>query len=293
MTVRQGPRLTNGTLPVPHGAHRASTGVIGELQPGHTAGHRQHVRAAAELQAAIDAERRHIARELHDTVSQTLHAAQRIAETLPALWASDPTRACAALDDLQRCVRGAVAEMRTLLTDLRPELVTGSPLHMSLIELASSFSLRSEAKLDVQLAAVPLLPPEVQIALYRIAQEALNNVARHARARQVVVQLEHRRCRGLAADIVGGIHLVIADDGIGFERDHVQRGRFGMMSIRERAEEIHAAVHVESYPGVGTTVTVVWSGERTDHDFGRPIKGSRVRARNTYDQITAGADPGS
>jgi signal transduction histidine kinase len=95
-----------------------------------------------------------------------------------------------------------------------------------------------------------LLPPAVQIALYRIAQESLNNVVKHARARHARVELEY--------EVGGGVHLRLADDGCGFDPGAVPVGHFGVGIMRERAAAIGAEFHLESLPSGGTAIEVQW-----------------------------------
>ena len=97
-------------------------------------------------------------------------------------------------------------------------------------------------------------PPEVAVALYRIAQEALNNVVKHAAAEQATVTLH-----GSAGDDRDGLELTVADDGCGFDVDDVRSGRLGLGIMAERAESIGARLEVRSAPGQGTVVRVVWS----------------------------------
>ena len=108
---------------------------------------------------------------------------------------------------------------------------------------------RAQVPVDFELRGTCALPPEVQIALYRIAQEALNNVVKHADARAVRVRLA---CEAEA------VELEVADDGRGFDVETAAPDSFGQAIMRERAAEIGAALQVRSAVGTGTTVTVVW-----------------------------------
>jgi two-component system nitrate/nitrite sensor histidine kinase NarX len=207
--------------------------------------------ARAQEVAALE-ERARLARELHDSVTQTLFSASLIAEVLPRLWRSDPEAGRLRLEDVRVLTRGALAEMRTLLLELRPAALTDAKLSDLLRQLAEALAGRK--KLPVALAIdgdeCPL-PADVQVALYRVAQEALNNSVRHARATRVEVRL---RCRGDA------VELTIGDDGRGFEAGRVGSDHFGLRIMGERATAVGAALAIESRPGQGTQVQVVWPG---------------------------------
>ena len=131
---------------------------------------------------AIAAERNRLARDLHDAVTQTLFSASLIAEVLPRIWERDPDEGARRLAELRELTRGALAEMRTLLLELRPATLTESSLAELLRQLAQAIGGRSRLPIALHIAGERALPPETQIALYRIAQEALNNVGKHAGA---------------------------------------------------------------------------------------------------------------
>jgi nitrate/nitrite-specific signal transduction histidine kinase len=205
--------------------------------------------------AAAAAERNRLARDLHDAVSQTLFSASMIADVLPRLWERNPEEAERRLEDLRRLTRGAMAEMRTLLWELRPSALLESNLDELLGQLGKVAAGRAhvEVALDVELAVSP--PDDVKLTLYRIAQEALNNVVKHAEASRVLVRLRARR---------GGVELTIRDDGQGFLRKEIPRGHFGLSTMEERAESIGAGLFLETSPRQGTDVTVVWKERETN-----------------------------
>jgi signal transduction histidine kinase len=227
-----------------------------------------HLFAQARTTAA-EQERRRLARELHDSVSQALFAASRIAETLPLLWELDPDEGREALAHLHRFTTGALAEMRALLVELRPPALVEAPLHETLAVLAPMARARGVEDVEVRLAPAPLLPPVVHVALYRVAQEALNNVLKHARATHVAVTL------AVTPDYVPGepwegtATLVVADDGRGFTPGSEAGEQFGLTTMRERAAEIGAALELDSALGNGTRVSVSWRGaarQPAEHD---------------------------
>jgi signal transduction histidine kinase len=212
---------------------------------------------------AVLEERQRLARELHDAVTQTLFSASLIAEAVPALWETDREEARSLLAELQQLSRGALAEMRTLLLELRPAAVVEANLRDLLRQLGEAAVGRTGIPVTVTVDNLCPLPEEVHIALYRIAQEALNNVVKHARASQVEVLL---RCpAGVVRDPEQlQVELSITDDGRGFDLAHVPPDRLGLGIIRERAQAIGAVLHMESEPGRGTRITVVWKGNQEE-----------------------------
>jgi signal transduction histidine kinase len=108
---------------------------------------------------------------------------------------------------------------------------------------------RHPFNLQLTIDDVPLLPPDVQIALYRIVQESLNNIDKHARAQQVAVSVK---------DYDDRVELVINDDGEGFDVSTVRGTSLGLGIMHERAESIGASIQVESRKGAGTRITVIW-----------------------------------
>lgn len=203
-------------------------------------------------QSAAAAERSRLARDLHDAVTQTLFSASLIAEVLPRLWERDPEEGQTRTEELRQLTRGALAEMRTLLLELRPAALTEAALGDLLRQLAEATSGRSRVPVSLSVHGHISLPPEVQISLYRIAQEALSNVAKHASASQASISL---RCHP------GRLELCVSDDGRGFDPATVSPERLGLAIMRERAEAIGARLEISSEPATGTRIEVVWAGE--------------------------------
>jgi two-component system nitrate/nitrite sensor histidine kinase NarX len=208
---------------------------------------------ARAQEGAAQEERARLARELHDAVTQTLFSASMIAEVVPRLWERDPVAARRRLEDVRLLTRGALAEMRTLLLELRPAALTEARLSDLLRQLVEAMTGRK--RLAVTLAVngdqeqERTLSPDVQVALYRVAQEALNNVARHAGATRVEVRLSSNG---------SGVSLTISDDGRGFDPGEIAADHFGLCIMRERADAVGASLRVESHPGQGTQVQVAW-----------------------------------
>jgi signal transduction histidine kinase len=178
-----------------------------------------------------------------------LFSASLIAEVLPNLWGSDPGAGQEHLEGLRRLTRGALAEMRMLLLELRPAALLEAELGDLLRQLIEAIMGRKRLPITLTIEGQRSVPPDVQIALYRIAQEALNNVIKHAGANTAAVSLV------FAQDAVD---LRVSDDGRGFDPGCAGSGRLGLRGMRERSQAIGATLRLESHPGQGTTVRVVW-----------------------------------
>jgi two-component system nitrate/nitrite sensor histidine kinase NarX len=198
---------------------------------------------------AVLTERNRLARDLHDSVTQTLFSASLIAEVLPRLWEKNPAEGKRRLQELRELSRGALAEMRTLLLELRPTALANSPLPDLLRQLAESVTGRARVPVSLAVQGEGDLPPDVKAAFYRIAQEALNNIAKHARASEALVNL---RCRPEE------VWLQIRDNGRGFDPAAVSPDHLGLGIMHERAEAVGATLKIESQRGQGTEVTVTW-----------------------------------
>jgi signal transduction histidine kinase len=201
-------------------------------------------------QAAVLEERQRLARELHDAVTQTLFSASLIAEVLPRLWRHNQAEGERRLEELRQLARGALAEMRTLLLELRPAALTEANLDELLRHLTEAITGRARTPVTLSIEGDCRLPPEVQVGLYRITQEALNNVAKHAKASRATVSLWCQSQR---------VEMRIKDDGRGFEPGQVSPEHLGLSIMRERAETIGATFKLESRPGQGTEIEVVWT----------------------------------
>ena len=200
---------------------------------------------------AVVQERSRLARDLHDAVTQTLFSASLIAEVLPRIWEKDPEYGRGRLEVLRELTRGALAEMRTLLIELRPAAITEADMVDLMRQLADAIISRARVPVTVDVEGDCALPSEVKIALYRITQEALNNVVKHAEASQAMISLN---CHA------AGVEMMIRDDGRGFDIRTVSPDRLGLGIMRERAEAIGADLQVESQLNHGTQIKVVWRG---------------------------------
>lgn len=224
-------------------------------------------------QTAVAAERSRLARELHDSVTQILFSASLMAEVLPVVWERDRVEGQQALEEMRELTRGALAEMRTLLMELRPTALIKAKLDDLLRQLAEGVIGRARVPVTLKVEGQGALSSDVHIALYRIAQEALNNVAKHAEASQATVGLYYAPpALRVSPPLEGGtgregVELRISDDGCGFDMDQVSPDHLGLGIMRERAEGIGATLTIESQPGHGTQVVVTWTGtQRTKDD---------------------------
>jgi PAS domain S-box-containing protein len=197
-----------------------------------------------ERRVAQTEERNRLARDLHDSITQALFAAALKAEAL--LQSGDiPESSVDAVEGVRRLTRGALAQMRTMLLELRAESPEDVPIEQLLRNVAEATEGRANIVVAVDVRGDRGLPQALHAAVYRVTQEALNNVARHSGARRasVVLQIEERRVR-----------LLISDDGRGFQLAEVAPTHLGMRSMRERAAEVGAELRVVSAPGEGTLI---------------------------------------
>ncbi|MEE4275288.1 MAG: PAS domain-containing protein [Thermoleophilia bacterium] len=207
--------------------------------------HRQEKR-----EAAVE-ERQRLARDLHDAVTQSLYSATLICEALPSLWAKSPDEGLHNLVRLRRLVRAALAEMRTLLLELRPEALESSPLSALLDRLGDALAGQIQIPVEVAARDPGSMPVEVKTAFYRAAQELLNNVARHAHADSVAIEL---------CTEPEGVVLSVRDDGRGFDGNSGDAEHMGLRMMRERLQAVGARLELETAVGRGTTARVVWPG---------------------------------
>jgi PAS domain S-box-containing protein len=203
---------------------------------------------------AVLQERQRLAQNLHDAVNQSLFSAGLIAEVLPRLWDRDQDLARQSLEDLRRLTRGAMAEMRALLAELRPSTITDADLGDLLRLLANAFTGRTNVPAEVSVTGQGALPADVQVAIYRIGQEALNNIAKHAAARRVEIHLKQE---------AAAVELSIHDDGKGFDPQRTTSGHYGLGMMRERAEAVGAHLAVSSEVGHGAEIAIRWAEPAT------------------------------
>ncbi|MBZ0317167.1 MAG: response regulator [Anaerolineae bacterium] len=198
--------------------------------------------------AALE-ERQRIARDLHDAVNQTLFSASMMAETLLLTADSDPAKIKPGLERIHQLTQGALAEMRTLLFELRPDALMNADLATLLPYLVDSAIARTKAHVEFSLDGDVELTPEAKVVFYRIAQEALNNIVKHAHATEIAIGIYQT-----ATEVV----MRIADDGVGFDAGQLPPGHFGLGIMQERAHMIGAELEVDTAPEQGTTIVLHW-----------------------------------
>ncbi|MEO8609983.1 MAG: PAS domain S-box protein [Chloroflexota bacterium] len=205
----------------------------------------------AQLAAAVE-ERQRLARELHDAVSQTLFSATIMAESLPNTWQRNPQRGIEFLKQLVTLNRAAMSEMRTMLLELRPEALLKTNMSTLIQQLIEAAKGRRAVETDLVIEGGDItLPPAVHVALYRIAQESINNILKHSEATEFSVHLHMDAAHA---------QLRIRDNGKGFDLTALNDG-LGLENIRERAQAINAALDLQSQSGQGTEVFVSWTSE--------------------------------
>jgi signal transduction histidine kinase len=211
------------------------------------------LRAQAE-EIAINAERSRLARDLHDAVTQTLFATSLISEVLPRIWQKNPDEGKKKLMEIRELTRGALAEMRTLLMELRPTALMDVPLSDLLVQLSEAFTGQARVPVAFSTNERCALPAELQTGFYRIAQEALNNIAKHARASQVEMTLTHSPEQ---------VRLWIKDNGRGFNPENISSDHLGLQIMAERAQAMNAVYDLQTEPGQGTCIEVTWERNGT------------------------------
>ncbi|MBL7199478.1 MAG: GAF domain-containing protein [Anaerolineae bacterium] len=236
-------------------------------------------------QLAVMEERSRLARDLHDAVTQTLFSSSLIAEALPSVWETDQEEGRDLLERLRQSSRGALAEMRALLLELRPAALIEASFADLLRQLGEATTGRTGIPVDVETTGACDLPEDVHVTLYRIAQEALNNVVKHSQADHVEVRLSCSseesgergsplkvglRSRQALAGQGTRVELVVRDNGRGFDPCIVSHGRLGLGIMRERAETIGASLDIESTPGRGTQIAVIWGRDQGQEDPSGP-----------------------
>jgi PAS domain S-box-containing protein len=194
--------------------------------------------------AALE-ERQHLARELHDTLSQNLYGVALGTHTALAMLDTDKTKVVEALDYILALANSGLTELRALIFDLRPESLALEGLVAALTKQSAVVHARNGIETRADLCSEPNAPLEIKEALYRIAQEALHNVVKHAQASRLDLRLYRS-----SNDIV----LEIRDDGVGFDPTTAFPGHLGLRSMDERAAKLGGALAIHSSPGSGTRI---------------------------------------
>jgi len=156
-------------------------------------------------------------------------------------------------------LRGSLAEMRTMLIELRPEALVGKSLDELMQMLVEASQVRLNCPLNLVIEGEQTHPDDVTIVFYRIAQEAISNAIKYAEADEVSINIISKQ---------DGVVVVVKDNGRGFEQDKIPAGHFGLKIMTERIEEIGGELNINSKPGHGTQVIASWSkqGEGANHE---------------------------
>jgi signal transduction histidine kinase/PAS domain-containing protein len=194
-------------------------------------------------------ERQRLTRELHDSLSQTLFSANMYAQSLPHLIKKNDPTGHMYLEQLTGLTQGALSEVRLLLAELTPKGVYNLALRDLIDHQLKSLSAHSNCMIDIVVEGNGELPSEVHYTAYRVVQEALMNIRKHAQPKLVIVRLQY---------IVGGVQITIHDDGRGFDTKAIPGGKYGVRIMHERVDEIGGYLEIESEPGKGTKFTFSW-----------------------------------
>jgi signal transduction histidine kinase len=200
----------------------------------------------AQEKAAFD-ERQHLARELHDSVSQALYSIVLGSHAARKQLEKNPQQAGQALEYVENLAEAGLAEMRALIFELRPEVLEKEGLAAALRKQVEALEVRHKIKADFSSNGEPHLPFGSKQTLYRVAQEAIHNVVKHAKATYVNVSLQQENpCT----------RLVISDNGVGFDTTKEFTGHLGLKSMRERTLGLNGTFEVSSEVGQGTTLKI-------------------------------------
>lgn len=227
-------------------ARQKSEELLGELQEAHK---QLQEYAGQTEELAIAKERNRLARELHDSVAQTLYGLTLQSEAAARKLAAGQTKAAEGyMRDIRQSALQTLQETRLLIFELRPPILEEEGLAAALRARLEAVEARSGLKTHIHVADIGRLPPHIEVGLYRLAQEALNNTLKHAQASQVSISLTR---------VEGKAILEVADNGIGFDPLLAEsQGGMGLRGMRERAEQLGAKLLIESAPEAGTKVKV-------------------------------------
>jgi PAS domain S-box-containing protein len=224
--------------------------VLAELLSSDIASAIENARLLSLVQEqAVADERIRIARELHDSVTQTMYSISMVAEALPRLLDRNLDEAKRRVIHLRQMTLGALAEMRNLLFEFHPKALRDTRLSNLIRQLGEVLTGRTRIPVDIDVHENAQLSEDVKVAFYRVAQETFNNISKHAQTTvvRVVLRSDSNECS-----------LSIQDDGVGFDPQVIDDEKLGLKIMTERAEQIGAELTVESVPNQGTHVLLVW-----------------------------------
>jgi len=199
-----------------------------------------------EIAAALK-EKQRLARELHDSVNQLLFSAGTYVNLIPKVIETTPEKVIEYAEKAGHRIRGALAQLRTILVELHPEGLVKTDLDILLKQLCNAFNANTGISINLDTVNQLMLPEDAQIAYYRIAQESLNNIEKHANATDVKVSLSRKK---------GIITLIVKDNGSGFNLEGIFVSNYGLKIMHQRAQAIDAILTVDSGLGEGTCITL-------------------------------------
>ncbi len=198
--------------------------------------------------AAVTEERQRLARDLHDSVSQELFAITMTAATTVRLVEQNPEKCKGLILNIERSASKAQAEMRALLLQLRPATLDDQSLINAIASLAEELEAKHSLSCELQINSIEL-PNNIENQIYRVLQEAISNILRHAEATLVTIKLSQSKTSER-------IQLVVEDNGKGFNKEQIHKTSYGLQSIRERISELGGTVDWVTYPEQGTRIEV-------------------------------------
>jgi signal transduction histidine kinase len=200
--------------------------------------------------AAVLAERNRLANELHDTISQTLWSVILITERLPAIWEINQEEGRVGLHTVHELAQHALEEMRALLLELRPSSLSDKKLGDLIRQVAGIVANRTGLKVMVLVKEQEIVPPQVHFVFYRVVQEALNNIVKHALARHIEISFNSS---------AGQVDLTIQDDGLGYDPEKIGTGHLGLSIMKDRIENIGGTIETITSEGHGTLIKIRWT----------------------------------
>jgi len=200
-------------------------------------------------------ERNRLARDLHDSVKQQVFATTMQIGAAKAVLGQDADKTRKHLDQAEQLSRQAQSELGVLIRELHPVSLKEAGLLSAMEAYANDWSQQNAVELELITSDIPVIPKEIEQALFRVTQEALANISRHSQATHVIIDLS-----GSKSEIL----LAINDDGIGFDFFEASDKGMGLTSMRERMLSVGGQLAIESRPGKGTRITASWLGLEGD-----------------------------
>lgn len=213
----------------------------------------ERLRDRIEKAKILDKERNKLARELHDTVTQTLFSANLTAEVIPKLWEKNPEAVIEKLESVRKLNKVALQEMRILLYELKPSALKNENLVDLLQGLIKSVESRSKIPIELIINGEYKFPAKIELGFFRIAQEGLNNIVKHSCATKASLVLKI---------LPEQLYMIISDNGRGFDDKKIISTNLGLVIIRERAKLIGASISIKSLKGKGTNITVIYNNNK-------------------------------